>query len=164
MLMIFLYTTVRYGWSDGDISHSGGFFSSNLFYIIMGISLLAVAAWLIYTKFYRYSILKRNCTVPMEARVFSVDWKHGGKGGRFWNVTYEFFYNERRYIAGSDFWEQTRRHRPVEGVIESIMINPFNPTEFYDAILNQARLRGIYCGVMLAGLGIFIMVMPLFVK
>lgn len=161
----FLYTIVYNSWSDDDnYSHSSGFFGSNMFYIVMGVALLALAAWLIYSKFYRYSLLKKSCTVPVEARIFSVDSKFGGKGGRYWNVTYEFFYNERRYIANNDYWEQARYHRPIEGNVVTIMINPYNPNEYYDAILNHARGIGIFSGVLIAGCAIMLMLMPLFVK
>jgi hypothetical protein len=93
-----------------------------------------------------------------------VDSKFGGKGGRYWNVTYEFFYNERRYIANNDYWEQARYHRPIEGNVVTIMINPYNPNEYYDAILNHARGIGIFSGVLIAGCAIMLMLMPLFVK
>ena len=165
MYTIFLYTKVYYSWSDDDsFSHSGSFLSSNLFYIVMGLGLLALAAWLLYSKFYRYTLIKKSCTVPIDARVFRVDSKFGGKGGRFWNITYEFFYNEKRYIANNDYWEKTRWHHPKEGSVVSIMINPYNPSEYYDDLLNLARRNGIILGVLISGLGIFMMLMPLFVR
>lgn len=140
------------------------FFNGNLFYIVMGVILILVAAWLLYTKFYRYTLLKNACTVPVDARLFRVDSKFGGKGGRRWNITYEFFYRERRYIVSNDYWEQMRYNRPIEGNIQTIMINPDNPNDYYDALLAHARRNGIFCGIMLIGTGIFIMLMPLFIR
>ena len=81
MLFAFLYITITYRRSS--------IFGGNAFYIVMGLVMLGLAGWLFYRKVYRYGLLKKACTVPVEARVYSVDSKFGGKGGRYYNVTYE---------------------------------------------------------------------------
>lgn len=140
MLFAFLYTTITYRRSS--------IFGGNAFYIVMGLVMLGLACWLFYRKVYRYGLLKKACTVPVEARVYSVDSKFGGKGGRYYNVTYEYYFNEKRYINNRDIWEQTRWHRPEEGSIVTIMINPYFPEDYYDALLHNARKNGIIIGII----------------
>ena len=96
----------------------------------------------------------------MEARIYAVDSKFGGKGGRFYNVTYEYYFNERRYINNRDIWEQTRWHRPQEGEIVTILINPNFPEDYYDFILNNARKNGILIGIISAICSVMIFAMP----
>lgn len=132
------------------------------FYLPMAILCFVMAAWMLYSKAYKYTLLKKACTYPVEARIFATDYKHGGRGGRFWNVTYEFFYNERRYIASNDIWEQTGRiHKPHEGDVVSIFINPLNPNEYYDFVANSGRTRGLIIGPLFIALGIFMLLMPM---
>ncbi|MBR4777225.1 MAG: hypothetical protein IK007_06395 [Lachnospiraceae bacterium] len=146
---IFLYGSIQNGY---------------LFYIVMGAFCLVTAAWLLFKKFYRYTLIKKACTVPVDARLFCVDSKFGGKGGRFWNITYEYYFNEQRYLVNNDIWEQKRLNRPIEGNVETILINPYEPREYYDSLMDTARKNGIFMGILIAGLGIFIMLMPLFIK
>ncbi|MBO4781819.1 MAG: hypothetical protein J5522_05435 [Lachnospiraceae bacterium] len=161
----FLYVRVTSGWSDDDsFTLTGGFLKGNMFYIVLGLICLATAAWLLYKKFYRYTLIKKACTVPVDARLFCVDSKFGGRGGRFWNITYEFYYNEQRYLVNNDIWEQKMRHRPIEGNVETILLNPYDPHMYYDSLMDTARKNGIFMGILIAGMGIFIMLMPLFVK
>ena len=140
MLLAFLYIMVTY--------RSSSLLGGNAFYIVMGIVMLGLAGWLFYTKVYRYGLLKKACTVPVEARVYAVDSKFGGKGGRFYNVTYEYYYNEKRYINNRDIWEKSRWHCPQEGSIVTIMINPYFPEDYYDTLLHNARKNGIFIGII----------------
>ena len=156
----FLYTKVYYSLSDDG--HTT-FFGNWGFYILMSAVLFATAAWLLYTKAYRYTKLKNSCIIPVDARLFAVDSKFGGRGGRLWNVTYEFYYNERRFLVNNDIWEQTRLNRPVEGTVETIFINPINPNELYDRLADHGRKTGLFCGILMAGIGVFILFIPLFV-
>ena len=151
------YTYINYSTSSRSIS-----WSDYKFYLPMAILCFVVAAWMLYTKAYRYSLLKKACTYPVEARMNSVDYKHGGKGGRFWNITYEFFYNERRYFVNNDFWERIgRRYKPHEGDIVGIFINPLNPNEIYDIVVKEGRFTGFFAGILFVGLGIFCLIAPL---
>ena len=151
MFLVFLYTCYKYG---------SGVFGTNMYYIIMGSVMLGLAVWLFYKKVYRYGLLKKACTIPVEARIYAVDSKFGGKGGRFYNVTYEYYFNERRYINNRDIWEQTRWHRPQEGEIVTILINPNFPEDYYDFILNNARKNGILIGIISAICSVMIFAMP----
>ena len=56
------------------------------------------------------------------------------------------------------------RHRPIEGNVETILLNPYDPHMYYDSLMDTARKNGIFMGILIAGMGIFIMLMPLFVK
>ena len=154
MFNAFLYTYVYYG------SSGKSFFGSIWFYVVMSLLLIGTGGWLLYTKAYRYTKLKKSCTVPVDARLLQVDSRFGGRGGKYWNVTYEFFYNETRFVVNNDIWEQTRWQRPVEGNVETIMINPYNPREIYDRIANAGRKTGIVAGSLLLFLSVFIMVIP----
>lgn len=152
------YTYVNYGSSGFN-----GFFSGNGFYVGMSVLCLLVAAWLLYTKAYKYSLLKKVCNYPVQARMFSVDYKHGGKGGRFWNITYEFFYNEKRYLVNNDIWERIGHYYvPKEGDEVGILINPMNPNEIYDLVVKGGRNTGIFAGILFVCLGLFIFFMPYF--
>ena len=156
MLRAFLYTKITYGRS--------GFFGGNAFYIVMGLVMLGLAGWLFYKKVYRYGLLKKACTIPVDARVYSVDSKFGGKGGRFYNVTYEYYFNEKRYINNRDIWEKSRWHCPQEGSIVTIMINPYFPEDYYDALLQNARKNGIFAGIMSVICSIMIFAIPFLTK
>ena len=70
MFLVFLYTCYKYG---------SGVFGTNMFYIIMGFVMLGLAVWLFYKKVYRYGLLKKACTIPVEARIYAVDSKFGGR-------------------------------------------------------------------------------------
>ena len=74
------------------------------------------------------------------------------------------YFNEQRYLVNNDIWEQKRLNRPIEGNVETILINPYEPREYYDSLMDTARKNGIFMGILIAGLGIFIMLMPLFIK
>jgi len=141
-----------------------GSLNSNMFYLIFGIILLVFAAWLFYTKIYRYGLLKKACTIPVQARVFAVDSKFGGRGGRLYNYTYEYFFNEKRYLINRDIWERSRLYRPQEGEIVIININPGLPEEYYDGLLDHARKNGIFLVSVIAICAVMLFVMPFFVK
>lgn len=149
---------VSYRWPGNS------FLGGNLFYIVMGLIMVGLSVWLFYRKVYRYGLLKKACTVPVEARVYAVESKFGGKGGRYYNITYEYYYNEKHYINNRDIWEQSRWHRPIEGNIETIMINPYYPEDYYDTLLHNARKNGIVIGILSAICSIMIFAIPFFVK
>lgn len=150
------YTYVNYSVSSGS-RYSG----NNMFYVLMSVLCFVMAAWLLYTKAYKYSMLKKVCTQPVEARMFSVDYKHGGRGGRFWNITYEFFFNERRYLVNNDIWERIGRgYAPREGDVVGIYINPLNPDEIYDVVAKGGRRTGLFAGPCFVFLGILILLIP----
>ena len=149
---------VSYRWPGNS------FLGGNLFYIVMGLVMLGLSVWLFYRKVYRYGLLKKACTVPVEARIYAVESKFGGKGGRFYNITYEYYYNEKHYINNRDIWEQSRWHRPNEGSIETIMINPYYPEDYYDTLLHNARKNGIVIGIISAICAVIIFSMPFFVR
>lgn len=152
---VFLSTIVYYG------SSGGSFFGGTGFYIAMAALLILVGIWQLYNKTYKYTKIKQVCTIPVDARIMQVDSKFGGRGGRFWNITYEFFFNERRYIVNNDIWEQTRMNRPIEGNVETIMINPYNPHELYDRLMDHGRKIGILTGVLMTIAAITIIAVPL---
>ena len=150
------YTYINYSSSSGS-----SFWSEYKFYLPMAILCFVVAAWMLYTKAYRYSLLKKACTHPVEARMYSVDSKHGGRGGRFWNITYEFFYNERRYFVNNDFWERIgTRYSPQEGDVVGIYINPLNPNEIYDIVVKKGRFIGFFAGLFFVAVGVFCLLIP----
>ena len=140
-----------------------GLFTGYKFFIPMSLFCLGMAGWLLYTKAYRYSRLKKVCTYPVEARMFTVDYKHGGRGGRFWNITYEFYFSERRYLVNNDFWEQIGSwNKPQEGDVVTIYVNPVNPEEIYDIVAKKGRSTGIIMGSFFVVLAVFMLFLPLF--
>ena len=148
------------------IYRTSNFFGSNAFYFVMGLICIVMGAWLLYTKAYKYSLIKKVCTVPVEARIYEIDWKYGGKGGRRYNFSYEYFYNEQRYISSNDIYEKIRVYwqRPQVGDVVTIFINPQNPREFYDIVVKGGRNLGIISGTMMTALGIFLPFMSILAK
>ena len=124
---------------------------NTIMFTILAIITVIVGLWLFYSKAYKYTLLKKRCTYRVQARVFSLDSKFGGKGGRFYNATYEFFFNERRYVISNDIWEKIGSlFRPAaEGSVVDIFINPENPHEIYDYIVDRGRRTGIIGGILM---------------
>ena len=158
---VFLGTTYIY--TNNSTYRTSGFLGSSGFYIVMSLTLLVLGGWLLYTKAYKYSLLKKRCTIPVEARILDVDYKSGGRGGRRWNATYEFFFNEQRFVSNNEAYEQVgvSSRRPKEGDVLSIMINPLDPHEIYDYIANHGRTTGFVSGILIAVIGIILPFIPM---
>ena len=148
------------------VYRTNSFFTGNGFYIVMGLVCIIMGGWLLYTKAYKYSLIKKNCTVPVEARIYEIDSKYGGKGGRRYNFSYEFFFNEQRFVASNDIYEKIGMYwrRPHEGDVVTIFINPSDPHECYDIVLKGGRNTGIVAGILITAIGIFMQFMPLLIK